>query len=368
MDTPLSMADFLAATDSSQQIRVEADLGYGFVRLRSEEAERRQAIHDIRSSEDVVIELLRNARDAGARHIYLATSKEGNERSITVIDDGCGIPATMHKEIFQPRVTSKLDTMALDKWGVHGRGMALYSITANTKEATVVQSEPEKGTAIRVITDTSTLAEKRDQSTYPHFEATETGTISIRGPKNIIRTTCEFALDTPQIQVYLGSSTEIAAALYHQGRQEVSLTERVFANEAEIRTVAQRLASCENPAEFQLQAEAVGLLMSERSARRIMDEEIKPVPTILEQLASLLQDPKSDEEPNTEETPASHIFEPDRGKRASFSSQDLDAFRDSILAAYKPLAEAYYLDPEQTPSIKLSKGVLHIAIPVEKQR
>lgn len=47
---------------------------------RSSEAERRQAAQDIRSSEDVVIELLRNARDAGASRIFLATQKTGNAR------------------------------------------------------------------------------------------------------------------------------------------------------------------------------------------------------------------------------------------------------------------------------------------------
>lgn len=366
MSTPLSMADFLVATDSDQKIRVEADLGFGFVRLRSEEAQRRQAIHDIRSSEDVVIELLRNARDAGAQAIYLATSTEGHERFITIIDDGCGIPPSMHKEIFKPRVTSKLDTMALDKWGVHGRGMALYSITVNTKEAFVVQSKPNKGTALRVIVDTTKLNEKRDQSTYPTFEATESGVISLRGPKNILRTTCEFALDTPQTRVYLGSSTEIAATLYHQGRQVTNLLDRVFTDNNETLTFAQNLACAQNPHDFQERAEALGLIMSERSARRIMDGDIEPIPTILEQLAAQLRASETTETAESTLEPASR--KPDQGRLTSFSSHDLDQFREDILQAYKPLAEAYYLDPTQTPSIKFSKGVLHIAIPVEKQR
>ena len=52
------------------------------MRLRVAEAERRQAKHDIRCIEDVVIEMLRNARDAGARHIYVASSREGDTRTI----------------------------------------------------------------------------------------------------------------------------------------------------------------------------------------------------------------------------------------------------------------------------------------------
>lgn len=366
MSPSLDMADFLAATNSDQQIRVEADLGFGFVRLKSEEAQRRQAIHDIRSSEDIVIELLRNARDAGANHIYLATYKEGSERSITIIDDGCGIPVSMHKEIFQPRVTSKLDTMALDKWGVHGRGMALYSITVNAKEAFVTASQPEVGTALKVLIDGTSLGEKRDQSTYPSFEMLDSGTISVRGPKNIIRTTCEFAFDTPRIKVYLGSPTEIAATLYQQGRQATSALERIFDAETDQSSYASALACTQTPADFQRQAETLGLSMSERSARRIMDGDIAPLNTVLEELSARLSSP--DTTTTDDKTSKTDKPKPATGRIASFSPQDLEQFSNAISQAYQPLAEAYYLDPTQQPTVKFSKGVLHIAIPVEKQR
>ena len=138
-----TLSDFIDDVCGESRLRVEDDLGDGFVRLRSSEAERRQAAQDIRSSEDVVIELLRNARDAGASRIFLATQKTGNERLLTVLDDGQGIPAAQHERIFEPRVTSKLDSAHMDKWGMHGRGMALYSISVNAEEARGLQSEPE---------------------------------------------------------------------------------------------------------------------------------------------------------------------------------------------------------------------------------
>ena len=54
-----------------------------------------------------------------------------------MIDDGDGHPRrAMHERVFEPRVTSKLDTMHMDKWGVHGRGMALYSIAVNAEVRT----------------------------------------------------------------------------------------------------------------------------------------------------------------------------------------------------------------------------------------
>ena len=213
-----TLSDFIDDVCGESRLRVEDDLGDGFVRLRSSEAERRQAAQDIRSSEDVVIELLRNARDAGASRIFLATQKTGNERLLTVLDDGQGIPAAQHERIFEPRVTSKLDSAHMDKWGMHGRGMALYSISVNAEEARVLQSEPGLGTSLTVATDTESLAEKADQSTFPRFEQEPSGSWAMRGPKNIVRTAAEFALEhRGDLSVYLGTPVEVAATLYQLG-------------------------------------------------------------------------------------------------------------------------------------------------------
>lgn len=146
----------------------------------------------------MVIELLRNARDAGASRIFLATQKTGNERLLTVLDDGQGSQAAQHERIFEPRVTSKLDSAHMDKWGMHGRGMALYSISVNAEEARVLQSEPGLGTSLTVATDTESLAEKVDQSTFPRFEQEPSGSWAMRGPKNIVRTACGIRLGAPR--------------------------------------------------------------------------------------------------------------------------------------------------------------------------
>lgn len=107
MSDVAELVDFISAAGQERSLRVEEDLGGGYVRLRVSEAERRQARHDIRCVEDAVIELLRNARDAGARHVYLATSKDGDVRTLVVLDDGRGIPKGLRERIFDARVTSK---------------------------------------------------------------------------------------------------------------------------------------------------------------------------------------------------------------------------------------------------------------------
>ena len=87
-DSPANLMDFVASMGGERKLRVEENLGAGFVRLRVAEAERRQAKHDIRCAEDAVVELLRNSRDAGAQRIFVATSRTGDLRTITVLDDG----------------------------------------------------------------------------------------------------------------------------------------------------------------------------------------------------------------------------------------------------------------------------------------
>ena len=238
-----TLSDFIDDVCGESRLRVEDDLGDGFVRLRSSEAERRQAAQDIRSSEDVVIELLRNARDAGASRIFLATQRTGNARLLTVLDDGQGIPAAQHERIFEPRVTSKLDSAHMDKWGMHGRGMALYSISVNAEEARVLQSEPGLGTSLTVATDTESLAEKADQSTFPRFEQEPSGSWAMRGPKNIVRTAAEFALEhRGDLSVYLGTPVEVAATLYQLGLASLSPAVRAFGGDGAGIPLVKRLA------------------------------------------------------------------------------------------------------------------------------
>ena len=259
--------------------RVEADLGDGFVRLRSAEAERRQAAHDIRSTEDIVIEMLRNARDAHAKSVFTAVSREGGRRRIVMVDDGDGVPPALHERVFEPRVTSKLDTMHMDKWGVHGRGMALYSIARERRDG----ARRRLGCGHRAPRSswrrTSTrVGEKADQSSFPVFERTDVGHRRRARPKNILRTVCEFALECRRdCTVYLGSVTDVVATLYAFGLSSLTAAVARVRRDADELPVCKRLALAADPAELAGLAGSLGLALSERSARRVLDGEIAPL-------------------------------------------------------------------------------------------
>ena len=358
-----SLTQFVEDVCIESHLRVQEDLGDGFVRLRSEEAERRQAAHDIRSSEDAVIEMLRNARDAHARNIFIATGKEGNARLITMIDDGDGIPEHLHQLVFEPRVTSKLDTMHMDKWGVHGRGMALYSIKVNAESAEVFRSRIKGGSSFKVRTDTRKLPERSDQSTFPQLSFNEKGNVVIKGPRNIIRTSCEFALEhRKSLNVYLGTPAEIAATLY--ARSMASASSALAFRQADSQTpLVELLAYSADALEFANTAHFLGLDMSERSAYRIIEGKIKPLDSLLESIEAMGisgQQAKSSSS-KAKPKPQAHSL------KLAISDEDLSAFSSEISHAFKDLASTYYLDPSVEPQFRVSSDGLHVFLPFVRE-
>lgn len=354
-----SLNSFVEEVCNESHLRVENDYGDGFVRLRSDEAQRRQAIHDIRCSEDILVELLRNSRDAHARKIFVALSKIGSIRNITIIDDGDGVPEHMHKLIFEPRVTSKLDTAHIDKWGVHGRGMALYSISMNANVAEIQQSALGLGCALAVQTDTTKLKEKTDQSTFPEFLMKENNTVAIKGPKNLLRTLCEFSLEHRNtVEVYFGSPADIASTLYAFGLATVSSIERAFAKDVTEVPICKRLAFASDENDFTEICKSLGLALSSRTARRIMDGQIKPEPTVLELIQTSLH--IVNEPVKKKKTPKVNTV----SKKVSFQEGDLREFEQGVRSSFGELAESYYLDSSVEVSLKVVNGNLLVSIPL----
>ncbi|WP_251212820.1 ATP-binding protein [Adlercreutzia murintestinalis] len=362
-DASAQLASFIEDAIGDDNLRIDCEFGHGFVRLKTSEAEKRQAAQDIRSSEDIVIELLRNARDAGASHVFLATQRSEQVRSIIVIDDGCGIPDDMRDRIFEPRVTSKLDTANMDRWGLHGRGMALYSIRVNAQEACVVDTVLGGGTAISVSADMHHLTEKRDQSTFPAFEVVDNALV-MRGPKNIVRTTTEFALEHKDtVQVHYGSVTEIAAALAAFGAATISPVARAFGrNGAECKLV-QRLALATDPEEFAQLASGLGLLLSARSARRIMDGQIAPPETLFERISAEAL-PQSKRDAPTKRRLKSG--KPTLSTR-KLAGEDLTVFADQVSAAFDEMASKYFLRSDVPVTAHVVDGVLRVDIPLVEE-
>lgn len=355
-----SLEHFVESVNGTGHLRVEQDLGDGYVRLRTSEAERRQAAQDIQCSENIVLELLRNARDAHASHVFVAMSRDGSKRILTVIDDGCGIPPSMHETVFEPRVTSKLDTSHMDTWGLHGRGMALYSIKVNSELACVMSSAENAGCAIRVETDLGKLPEKTDQSSFPTFEMSEAGKVNVRGPKNILRTICEFAIDARQTcSVYVGSPAEIAAALYAYGMATLSTIDRLFCRDASAVPLVKRLALSGDPSALADAASELGLDISERTARRIIDGELADAECVLDRI--VIKNAQGKRRSSASKRPSYADM-----RSLKLSGDDRVELANSVKNAFGPIAQRYYLEDDVEPSIHAKHDRIVITIPVVK--
>ena len=353
------LAAFLDSMPAGTRLRVEDDLGDGFVRLRVSEAERRQAKQDIRCVEDAVIEMLRNARDAHARTIIVGTSRSGCTRRIVMADDGDGVPQRMRDRIFEPRVTSKLDSMTMDDWGVHGRGMALYSIRENAVRAECLASAEGKGSVFFAEFDCSKTPEKTDQSTASPLVKQSDGTWTVgAGPHNIVKVATEFALSNRSAcTVYLGSMVDAAATMYAFGRQFL-----VAGEQDEDAAPIKRLGLARDASSLVAAAGDFGIDMSTRSAHRIIAGQVAPLSPLLETLnreRAEAQDGVKKREKRTANALCDH-----RGLK--IAADDLDAFSASLKAAYEQLAESYYLEPDVEPSIRLAADGLHVVFPVAK--
>lgn len=169
------------------------DIGSGFVRLSGLEAPRR-APSTITTVEDVLRELLKNSRDAGASRIFIATSLRSRRyRTIIVLDDGEGIPENHAHSIFEAGVTSR----HLDRGSTSG--LSLYHIRNASLQTLLTNTNSP--TAIKTILDTHEIPERSLQST------------SRTSKSNLLATAKTFARENPNLEIRLGSQSSTVAAL-----------------------------------------------------------------------------------------------------------------------------------------------------------
>lgn len=352
-----SLMDFVTSVAGEAHLKVEENLGDGYVRLRVSEAERRQAKHDVRSVEDVVVELLRNSRDAHSARVFLANSREGDTRTLTAIDDGVGVPPHLHEAVFEPRVTSKLETMVTDRWGVHGRGMALFSVRENVRSARIVSSEAQRGLSLQVVADVATLGERADQSSWPEVERAEDGRLTVvKGPHNVCRRVTEFACEHPGVDVYLGSPAEVLATLYSRARPLLDAKDLLFAEDHGHLALWQRPAASSDASELRAAAAALGLDVSERTAHRVLAGEVAPLRPVLSMLTG------SDEAP-AESAP--DIYRDRRSLR--LDAADLAAFKRELERAFDVLGERYYLHIKGEPRVHIGPDEIRVRFHIEKE-
>jgi hypothetical protein len=223
------------------------DLGAGFARLTGVEGARRGPSR-ITHVEDALLELARNARDAGAANIYVAsTLKERRYRTLTVIDDGHGIPESHRDLILQPGVTTRHLNPVTQPGDpvVHGAGLSLYQIQGHSLETRVLSTSSP--TSIQATFDTTILPERTLQSTTRPSKSNLRATLE--------RFTATTNAHSPRLHAYYGPPARILATL---------LLNRIIQRQGGNSDLRER-------------AMGLGLGVSVRSVQRILRGEVRPV-------------------------------------------------------------------------------------------
>jgi hypothetical protein len=224
------------------------DLGAGFARLTGVEGARRGPSR-ISYVEDALLELLRNARDAGATRIYVASTLTNKRyRTLTVIDDGHGIPESHKDLILEPGVTTRHINPVTHPEdppaNPHGAGLSLYQIKTRSLDTRVLSASTP--TSIQTTFDTNSLPERALQSSTRPSQT------------NLRATLLSFVASANRhgktLEAYYGSPARILATLLHN--RIIQPSEQV----ENLRDVAGGL----------------GLELSARSVRRVLRGEVRP--------------------------------------------------------------------------------------------
>lgn len=353
--------EFVSSVTSSAVLKVEEKLGHGFVRLKVAEAERRQAFHDIRTVEDVARELIRNSRDAGAGKIFIGFQKEkGRYRRITILDDGCGIPSDMHSLIFEPRVTSRCENFKEDVFGVHGRGMALFSIKSRVDDIRIISSVNGFGTSMAVVVDTEKLPERSDQATMPSLIRTTDGYEIGTGPHNVNRLLIEFSIDSIGPEYYIGSFAEVVSTLY---------SESTVMRENGIKCIWMELGEINDAKEISVFAEEkLGIPISERNSYRILNGEIPPLETVMRRSKVSFED--------SEEKRATEILMDidkegietslEKNRLKILKKKELEEIGEGVKTVTAQVLEQYYLKVKGEPKVKRGRGKITISVHISE--
>ena len=371
---------FLSELKLKDSLNIEEDLGDGYVRLKISEAERRQALQDINCVEDIIVELLRNSRDAGSKNIFIGTKKiEDKRRKIYFIDDGNGIPPNLQKLIFQSRVTSKMENGIKDPYGFHGRGMALFSIKLNVDDIRIVFSDKSKGASFYIDIDLLEIPEKKDQSVVPQIIKMDGDLSIIGGVNNIIKTIIEFQLQNRDINFFYGSPTQILATMREVLRKDKKydsypkfdrwekLKNFIGKNNIKI-TEIPVLTDNYNLMDI-ISKNIFNMDISQRGIQRIIYNEIKALePLKIDPASSLREQINNLSEDEANSKPDKKLILYDESRLASrFKDEEIRCIIKTLEDKIKELGEKYFITTGKNIECKKANNIIKLLIELKQK-
>ena len=117
-------------------------------------------------------------------------------------------------------------------------------------------------------------------------------------------------------------------------------------------------AFASSPEELAEIAARLGIELSARSARRILDGEIAPLEPFLDGLSPQL--PSASRNPGALRKRAAR-------RKPGFADDDLRDFSDGVAKAYHALAASYYLSDKVEPQLRVGRDGLRLFIPFAEE-
>jgi len=381
MQNSSDLNKFLDQLNIKDSLSVEEDLGNGYVRLKISEAERRQALQDINCVEDIIVELLRNSRDAGSKNIFIGTKRlEDKNRIVNFIDDGAGIPPNLKDIIFEARVTSKLDNGKKDTYGFHGRGMALFSIKLNVNDIRLSFSDRSKGASFYLDIDLDKVPEKKDQSIIPQIIKMDEDVNIIGGVNNIIKTIIEFQLQNKDMNFFYGTPTQVLATMREIFKRDKNQGiypsfddwEKLinFIDQNDIKITEIPVLTDNSNLMGEIAEKIFNMNISRRGIQRVMYNEVKPlVPLKLDLLSYTIIDetPESEKKDGTGSKKngknSDRIKLYDESKLASrFKDEEIRCIIDLLEERINELGSKYFVSAGKNIEFKRSNNIIKFII------
>ncbi len=160
----------------------------------------------------------------------------------------------------------------------------------------------------------------------------------------------------------MGSPAEILSTIYSYGCSTIPAAKRAFASNKEQEKLFKRASFSADPASLVSAAADIGLDVSERTARRVIDGKIKSLPTLMDLLSSKAFPKRGSQKSLGSSKKVDRIA--DGHLRAIHpSDEDLERFRSDIAAAFCDMAERYYLLSDVDIDVAFRNGEIRISIP-----
>jgi len=145
-------------------------------------------------------------------------SRPGRHAALSVTDTGCGIPPDAMEHIFEPFFTTK---------GVEeGAGLGLatvYGIVQQHGGAIHVDSEPSKGTCVKIYLPTVDAADESDIGSRGETASDGTETILLAEDEPMVREMAERIFESAGYRVLAASDGEEALHMFAENRDDISL-------------------------------------------------------------------------------------------------------------------------------------------------